>query len=321
MIKLDKKDKRILSCIDMNARMNFAQIAKIVQLSKTVVKYRIDRLEKIGIIDEYYPLINVHKLGFLYIRLWLKFYNITKEKEKEILDFLKKRKKTAWIGLLDGKWDIVIVYLCKTLFEYIDFQTELIARFGDVIKERYNSIATSNSQLKHNFVYDIDEVEEKIMEVTDTPIELPNTDIKILDILKNNCRMSLVNIGLKMKLTANAVKYRLKNLEKEDIILAYCTKINYFKLNYSHFKVFFKFNHISTKEIIKFHSYIRHFKSILHTTSAIGAYDFEVEFAMKDHKEFYDMIKDLRRRFSNLLSEYDYYVVHDVTKIKYTPFS
>jgi len=50
MVKLDKKDKRILTMLDENARYSNSQIARKVGLSKPAVEYRLKRFEKNNII-------------------------------------------------------------------------------------------------------------------------------------------------------------------------------------------------------------------------------------------------------------------------------
>jgi hypothetical protein len=57
-IKLDKKDKRILYELYKNARTPINNIAKQVNLSKDTIKYRIKRLEKIGLILAYSKLVH-----------------------------------------------------------------------------------------------------------------------------------------------------------------------------------------------------------------------------------------------------------------------
>ncbi len=82
MYKLDEKDKRILEQLDINSRQTDSEIGKKVNLSKQVVNYRINNLEKNYIIDYYYTSTNVGKLGFSSYYIFLQFENLNKEEEK-----------------------------------------------------------------------------------------------------------------------------------------------------------------------------------------------------------------------------------------------
>ena len=63
MVKIDLKDRKILYYLDLNSRQSFAEIGKKVGLSKNAITYRIKRLEKEGLINNYYTAINfkIHK--------------------------------------------------------------------------------------------------------------------------------------------------------------------------------------------------------------------------------------------------------------------
>ena len=50
MLKLDKKDKKLLYYLSKNARMSNTQLSNKIGLSKNSVKYRVERLLKEGII-------------------------------------------------------------------------------------------------------------------------------------------------------------------------------------------------------------------------------------------------------------------------------
>ena len=68
MLKFDLKDRKILYQLNINSRQSFSQIGKKVGLSKTVVDYRIKKLEKQEIIRNYYTLIDAFKIGYEVLR-------------------------------------------------------------------------------------------------------------------------------------------------------------------------------------------------------------------------------------------------------------
>src|SRR3989338_458487 len=112
---LDVKDKRILLALDMDARKPDSSIAKIVGLSKQLANYRIKRLEKQNIIQSYYAVIDHTKLGLQLYRIALKLENITKEKEQEILNYLKEH--ASWIVTVLGPWDIWMALYTKDEYQ------------------------------------------------------------------------------------------------------------------------------------------------------------------------------------------------------------
>ena len=80
------------------------QLAKKTKVSREVVRYRLEKLEKQGIIRYYMTLINTLNLNFLMFRTYYKFTNLTPEKEKEIIQYLQK--KVNWVTKVEGKWNL-----------------------------------------------------------------------------------------------------------------------------------------------------------------------------------------------------------------------
>ena len=124
MYKLDLKDRKLLYELDCNSRQSIQQLAKKVGLSKDAVKYRINRLLKNEIIKSFSAVIDTGKLGFASFRLFLKFYQLSPKKEKEILNFLQKNKNLVWFVQAEGNWNINTWFLYKSLEEMNSFWIE-----------------------------------------------------------------------------------------------------------------------------------------------------------------------------------------------------
>ena len=63
-IKLDKKDKKILSILSKNSRLPLTRVRKEVMLSRDGIDYRIKRLVDKNVILKFSPLINYRSLGY-----------------------------------------------------------------------------------------------------------------------------------------------------------------------------------------------------------------------------------------------------------------
>ena len=103
-IKLDKIDRRILAELDKNCRVSNIQLGKKVNRSREAVKYRIQQLQKKGIITGFITSINPNKLGYYMFKAYLKLENIPEEKEK-FFNELRTNKGIYWFGISDGAFD------------------------------------------------------------------------------------------------------------------------------------------------------------------------------------------------------------------------
>lgn len=98
-------------------------------------------------------------------------------------------------------------------------------------------------------------------------------DKKILFHLDLNCRQSNSQIGKKVGLKRDAVAYRIKRMEEQGIIKKYWTVIDAFKLGYTVFRIYFKFQDIPQDvktEIINLFMKYKHTWSVY---SIIGPFD------------------------------------------------
>lgn len=119
LIKLDLKDRKILYELELNGRISESELAKRVGLSREVVIYRLNKLQKTGIIRSFNTIVNTMKLGFLMYRTYFKFINLTGEKEKEITEYLYK--KVNWLTKVEGTWNLSTMVFTKSVYDYEQF--------------------------------------------------------------------------------------------------------------------------------------------------------------------------------------------------------
>src|SRR3989344_7670755 len=116
-ISIDLKDKKILSCLDSNARMSYSQIAKKVGLSKESVRYRILQLEKLGVIQDYKVIVDIRKIHYRAYHLFITFNNPEIEVEKECLRRLMEFPFVRAILKFNGDYDFEIALVAKGIDE------------------------------------------------------------------------------------------------------------------------------------------------------------------------------------------------------------
>lgn len=320
-IKLDLKDKKILFELDFNARMSYSQLARKVGLSKQGAEYKVKNLLKKNVIKGFYPVINVPKLGYIYCRLLVTLQNITKEKKTEIIDYLKNHKKVFWLFSMQGMFDLLIVIWAKSVTEFKEFVEELEDRFGDNIKRKVETIATDVIHYQHRYLLGKKETKEIHIKETAERIKIDDLDKKILGLLCNDARISLVDISKRVSKSAKVIAYRIKKLEKNKLIEGYRPIINHNKIGFTYYKVLINLNKISKKKLIKLKSYIKNNPLVIYIVEGIGLpADLDIEMMVKSNFQLFDFINDLKFRFPELIGEYNTVMFMDTLKVKYLPF-
>src|SRR3989338_5582854 len=129
MATLDKKDQKLLYYLSLNSRLSHTQLSRKIQLSKNAVKYRIERLQKEGIITKFASVVNLGALNYTTITLLLKFNEDIYEK-KEIIDFFKKHQYVDWAVSLSGQWDLFVELVAKDFISLYTVIGEIVTRFS-----------------------------------------------------------------------------------------------------------------------------------------------------------------------------------------------
>ncbi len=120
---------------------------------------------------------------------------------------------------------------------------------------------------------------------------MDDIDLKILEILQNNAKISNINISKKIGLTAPSTLERVKKLEELGIIEGYYTKFKKEELGYS-LAVFIEISLVKhTAEYIRaFINVIKNIPEIIEYYHVTGRSDFLIKAYAKDIKHLQDFL-------------------------------
>ena len=319
MIKIDKKDKKILYQLDVNSRQSLASIGKKVGLPKNVVAYRINRLKELGIIKHYYTIIDASKLGYSSFRIYLTYQYTDPQKEQEILNYFIKNKYTWWIGSIEGIYNIGIHIWVKDTSEFSSFWNETLKKYRHYLEKQVITLDFQTLHCRYSYLID-EKVDRSKIEVTGSGKKvdgIDDLDFNILKIIAPNARMPLTEIAKKLNTTSTVVKYRIRKLQNLGVIQGYRTNINYSKLGYQQFKV-----NIDLKEYDKIDqiiSYIKNEPNLVYIDRSAGFSDLELEFHLKSLNEMHDILRDLIVKFPGTIKNYKFFNYTDINKMQYMP--
>lgn len=139
-------------------------------------------------------------------------------------------------------------------------------------------------------------------------------DKKLLYELDLNSRQSLGEIGKKIGLSKNSIKYRIDNLKKEGIIKQFHTVVDISKLGFISFRLYINLRNTTPekeKEIIEF---LTKKEIVTWLVSIEGKYDLGALILTKSIKEMDELWNELNTKYSNYLEEK---LLTIMTKVRY----
>lgn len=314
---MDLKDKKILGELVLNSRIPLNRLAKKVGLSREVVTYRINKLKSNGIITSFHALIDEEKLGFSRNTCFIQLKGISEKKEREFLLFLKNNDSVTWTGMIIGKWNISFDILSRNnqdLEKIVKKIQSKIKRYVESFVIIGNLIDRGNYPSK---IFGLSK-ELKIIEKV-KKYKIDSTDLKILKLLVENSRIEYSELSRKLNLSANAIKYRIKNLEDNGNILGYTISSDVKKLDYTWYNIQFKL--ISDKGEKEIKQFFKEDSNAIYYYHYVGNenWDIDLGIIVKDSEELREFIIKFREKFPDIVKIHDVYVVLEVIKEDITP--
>ncbi|MCX6803397.1 MAG: Lrp/AsnC family transcriptional regulator [Candidatus Diapherotrites archaeon] len=279
----DSLDLKLLWELDTNSRQSFNGLAKKLKVNKGTVKYRVQSFLNSGIIKSFNAILDSGKLGYMSIRLGVKLYQATPEKENEIIDFLLAHKQLTWLVRVTGDWDFNTCFVFKDLQGMNAFLNVLNIKYGTFILTKQIAIFTNISYFgraflagkkSNDFVFNAYSLP--------SPVKTDQVDQKILYLLSENARTPVVELAQKCKVTPKTIISKIKRLENEKVILGYRSEFDLAKLGYNYYKIHMNTMNMTPQKYERIKQFLFEHPSVVYHDEGIGCFDLEFEVQVRN---------------------------------------
>src|SRR3989344_3338923 len=307
-IELDLVDRKILTELDKDCRIPNSILAKKVRKSREAVKYRIQQLQKNGVLQGFITSINPNKLGYYMFKVYLKLENIPNEREK-FFEELKHNKDIYWYGISDGVFDCVFAILSKSITEYFEKINFLLSKWEHIIISKVLGTMVDTTQYSKKFFINDKDVQSVVFggDIVDNKID--ELDYKILTLLANEARIPLMELARRVKSTIEIIRGRIRKLEEKKIILNYRIAVDFNKLGLEFFKAIIYFRKLSEQDEKSIFEWMRQHSNSLYYIRSLAPWEVEFEFAVENYQHFNKIINDLRQAFPHVVRNYEHLIM------------
>ncbi len=287
--------------MDKNCRTPITILAKKVNRSRQAVEYRIEQLQKRGIITSFNVAFNPHKMGCKLYKMYLKLRNIPQEKQR-LFNYLKAKEIVYWIGECSGSWDLIFALFAKTDQDIFKAKNEILSEFSKIIVQENADILIDVKQYpKMYFTNQISEPTSFAGEIEQN--DLDKLDHAILAKIVNNARIAINTLAQQVNSTAVIVRNRLKKLEEKEVIIQYRLGINLNILGLELYKSIIKLDRYTKDDERKFLEYVSNIPNIHYFIRNLG--QIELEFVTASYQEYYAIIENLKKEFPFVIRTVD----------------
>jgi len=317
---LDKKDKKILLELEKDSRQTNIQISRKAGLSPQAVAYRINNLEKQGILTGFWTVIDYQKLGFNCNNIFLKLKNLSAQEEKELIEYLRSVKGISWIAQTIGRWDIMLAFLYENLNDFNEIFSKICNEYYDKIQDYQITPNLDNYPLSCKLLYnDFNDI--KIPHVVcgeNKAVKIDSKDHVLLKELTNHARASITELSNKLGMTQKTVRNKMKRLMKEGVIQAFRPSINYNKLGYQWRICFLQVANFKESEKARFMSYAKIHPSITYLVNTIG-HNINVDILTQHDDHFLEIKNELHKEFKDFIKNFEIVNVAKIYKRDFLP--
>jgi len=317
MVKIDLLDRKIIYHLDLDARQPASAIAKKLKVPKQTISFRINRLTKNNIIKGYYALIDTSLIGMYFTKIFIRLNELNSERRKEILDFVAKQQGISQVLLMEGKYDVQLLFLGKENKEMIQLMDNIYSFCGKEIKEK--EIMPIETLYKFNLKTFYKEEKESMIKIKSDRINFKIDPLswKVLKEISNDARMSVLEIAKNLKISSQLAQYHLKKLIKEKVILGFSISINYEAIERYPYHLTFQMN--DHKVIPQFIQFLRQHDKSIFAARKIGNYDCSTEILVKDNNDLRSFVNEIMDLFADKINELDIMLIYYEYKLRLYP--
>lgn len=311
-MNIDLLDKKILFLLEQNSKLPVSTLSKQVHASREVVNYRIKKLEEKNIIKAYISRIDqsVFCQGAASLDLTINKANQTRY--LEILEFLKNHNSINWIGELCGTRDLSITILYENSFKLSEIINDITLFIGDDLISHSVYLYVDEIKFSRSGLFELEKFESKLTKGAKfennnhtNKIKLDNKDLILLKELSQNSKITNIELSKKIDSKEDMVRIRIKNLEKNKIILGYTIVINPYVLGFEGYYMNLNIENLTPDIYESIKNYINSNPFIFFSTKIVGEYNFLFGIYAKNRLDFNEILINLRSFFGTSLKKYE----------------
>lgn len=326
MYKLDLKDRRILAALDMNARMPIGELANQVGVSRQVASYRINQLQKEGVVIGAVTIFDSVVAGFGWFRVLMRL-NGTSKKD-EAVKFLSNHPHTLWVGEVGGNWDIVVNFIAKDTYKFNSILEEFLGKYGNDVAA-YESLVYVHV-LDQPRAYLLEDKTDKRGQTTE-PLEfdhtmrynpeitLDKTDKDMINELTRDAFTPNYRIAAKIGVSDKTVLARIKRMEQNGLILGYRLAVHPSSIGYESYMIFLGIHNLQSERENELQKFVRSMPNVTYIVKHIGRWRIGIEVEVKNRIEFQNILVSIRDRFGDIISEFETFPIFKDHAINYFP--
>jgi DNA-binding Lrp family transcriptional regulator len=299
---LSRTERLVLDALEMNARLPLTRVGTGIRKSQQIVSYTLNSLVERGVIHNFFTLVDYANLGVLNFRVYFRVNYTSKEKFDELIDYLKNDPHSAWIVTCSGRYDLICSFFAKNPSDFNKTLRSVVEKFPRQLQNY--SVLTTIVVRKFGRKYLLRgkrEIPETILGGDVNVMEVDEMNLRILDILSEQARTSVLGIARELSVTARTVIERIRKMERDGIIKGYRFLLDTRKTGHVPGLLMIRYHNITSDSEDGLLRYLKAHPNVRSVARTLGEWDLEISTEARDPVERRSIEMEIRQKFTKLI--------------------
>jgi len=310
---IKEKERKLIYALVEDSRQPLTAIAKRLRISKDSAHYLFEKLQDDGVIAHLSPLVDLECFGYHTYHAFFVINDANKQRRDAFLDALCAHPHTKGVMEYSDRWEAKWTLVARTVQEFDTILMRLTTDYSDVITEKTKLAVIQG--YKSTTLAERTTREHKTRKTCDVDAQ----DAALLDALHTDGRASSYALAKQLDLSANTIRYRLKNLEEANVIRGYSATINLNALGYHLYTVGVIFKSLSQQQEAKLKTFLAQERFVIRAVKVLGHWDLLLTILADNVKHFHRTIKAFDDTFSDIIVNYEALIAYRERIYKYVP--
>lgn len=319
---LDETDFKLIYYLEQDCRLSLRELGEKIGISKRMVDYRLNRLEKHQVILGYSAVLDNSLLGYMNHDVWIQLKSSSEKRRDEFIEALVKNSSVNWVASCGGKFDVGISILAPNVTAFSEIFDHILDLYSDIILNYFVTITTKFQFYSRTYFLPKPEKYRTVKSYFSpklAPIPLDQNEKKILEILSNDGKATAIDIAKKANLSANTVRSKISSLESRKIIQGYRAIVAPSSLGFRTYEVLATLNHLSETKRKALEDYCLENLHVAYLLNIVGPWNIDLSIDARDSDHFQQLLNDFRSSFGSQIRDYEFIPIMKVHKSNYSP--
>ncbi len=291
MQTFDALDRKILAALDVDGRAAISDIARFVRHGRDIVSYRVQRLQREGILLGAEPIIDPGVLGFGLYKTYLSFAQADKALQR-VHDRVRVHPQAYCLARAQGRWDLLFNMVATSAIQYAEIRSQLLG--PDVSQVREIGFALFTHMTYFNRKYLASSLRSWTTMAAPKALEVDAVERRILSVLAEDARRTDTELAELVGVSPIVFRYRLARLSKAGIILGFRARLDRAAFGLSSYKLHITLLDLSERTTNRIHTFAEKHPHVSQFMLQLGTWSCEMNVEAHDAKHLGEIVDELR---------------------------